>query len=43
MIYEITIMPEAAFDLQRLAKSDPEAFAKANPLSKSWKHIQRQG
>jgi toxin YoeB len=30
MRYKIIIQPEAAFDLQRLAKSEPKAFAKAN-------------
>jgi mRNA-degrading endonuclease RelE of RelBE toxin-antitoxin system len=30
MAYRIIITPEAAKDLQRLAKSEPKAFAKAN-------------
>ena len=28
MIYEVIIQPQAALDLQRLAKSEPKAFAK---------------
>lgn len=30
MSYKVFIMPEAARDLQHLAKSEPKAFAKAN-------------
>ena len=30
MRYEVSILPEAALDLQRLAKTEPKAFAKAN-------------
>ena len=30
MKYKVFIMPEAASDLQRLAKNEPKAFAKAN-------------
>ena len=30
MTFEIIISPEAASDLQRLAKSEPKSFAKAN-------------
>ena len=30
MAYRIIITPEAAKDLQRLGKSEPKAFAKAN-------------
>ena len=30
MIYKVIIMPEAASDLQKLAKSEPKAFAKAS-------------
>ena len=30
MQYKIIITPEAALDLQRLAKSEPKAFKKAN-------------
>lgn len=30
MVYKVIISPEAAVDLQRLAKSEPKAFAKAN-------------
>jgi toxin YoeB len=30
MAYKVFIMPEAARDLQRLAKNEPKAFAKAN-------------
>ncbi len=29
MAYKVFIMPEAARDLQRLAKNEPKAFAKA--------------
>ena len=29
MKYKVYILPEAATDLQRLAKSEPKAFAKA--------------
>lgn len=29
MKYKVYILPEAAADLQRLAKSEPKAFAKA--------------
>ncbi len=32
MPYDVIIMPEAALDLQRLAKSEPKAFSKANRL-----------
>lgn len=32
MPYDVVIMPEAALDLQRLAKSEPKAFSKANRL-----------
>lgn len=34
MSYKIVIMPEAAKDFQRLAKSEPKAFAKANSMLK---------
>ena len=30
MTYKVIVMPEAAQDLQRLAKSEPKVFAKAN-------------
>lgn len=30
MTYKVIVMPEAAQDFQRLAKSEPKAFAKAN-------------
>ncbi len=33
MQYKIIITPEAALDLQRLAKSEPKAFKKANVFS----------
>jgi toxin YoeB len=29
-MYEVTVSPEAALDLQRLAKSEPKAYEKAN-------------
>ena len=34
MTYKVIIMPEAALDLQRLARSEPKAFAKASRFIK---------
>ena len=34
MRYEVIIMPEAASDLQRLARSEPKAYAKARRFLK---------
>lgn len=34
MRYEVVVMPEAMLDLQRLAKSEPKAYAKAGRFLK---------
>ena len=43
MSYKIVIMPEAAKDFQRLAKSEPKAFAKANSMLKELESHPKSG
>ena len=42
MKYKVFIMPEAASDLQRLAKNEPKAFAKANRFIEELQSTPRQ-
>ena len=42
MKYKVFIMPEAASDLQRLAKNEPKAFAKANRFIEELRNTSRQ-
>lgn len=43
MLYKVIIMPEAIGDLQRLAKSEPKAFAKAERFIKELEEHPKTG
>lgn len=43
MRYEVVVMPEAMLDLQRLAKSEPKAYAKAGRFLKELEEHPRTG
>ena len=43
MRYEVVVMPEAMLDLQRLAKSEPKAYAKAGRFLKELEEHPKTG